>query len=293
MTVQAGTRNETARPPWALILLGAALIVFFAAPLLYLAGLSIQTFVQPGVMSPVLTADNYIRAISDPYAAGILLVSLKLAAITTAGCVVLGLPLAMFVARERGWQQRLVLIVVASTLFTNLIVRAYGWIVFLGPKGALNATLSAAGLIDRPVRLLATETSVVLGLVQELLPVFVLVAAATLQGIERSLEEAALIAGARKTTVLVRVILPLAMPGLVAGAVLVFLMAMGSFIAPEILGGGRVMTIGTLIRQLITKVINYPFAAALAVLLIVLTGAVLVLTTLSRAALASRPSAER
>jgi putative spermidine/putrescine transport system permease protein len=266
---------QRAPAPWATLLLGLAVAVFLAAPLAYLAMQSFETFVQPGVFSSDATLANYERAIIDPYAATVLLTSLRIAAVVTIGCVVLGLPVAMFVAREMGWRQRLVLIVIAASLFTNLVVRAYGWMVFLAPKGPLNALLMGGGLVDKPLRLLSTEAGVEIALVQELLPVFILLSASALQNVERTLEEAAFICGASWLRVFRRVILPIGLPGIAAGTTLVFLMAFGSFVAPEFIGGGRVLTVGTLIRQLVAKVINYPFASALSILLILLALAAL------------------
>lgn len=254
--------------PWATLLLVAAFAVFFVIPLVYLLSLSFYTFVQPGVFAPDFTFDNYLRALTEPYAVNILLTSLRIAAGTTIGCMLLGMPLAMFVAREKGLMPRAVLIVLAASLFTNLVVRAYGWMIVLGPKGFINTLALDTDLIDRPLRLLGNEAGILIALVQELLPVFVIMAASSIQAVERSQEEAAAISGANWFAIFRRVILPVSAPGIVTGSVLVFLMALSSFVVPEFLGSGRVLTLATLIRQLISKVVNYPFAAALSVLLV-------------------------
>lgn len=254
--------------PWATLLLGTAFAVFFVIPLIYLLSLSFYTFVQPGVFAPDFTFENYLRALTEPYAVNVLLTSLRIAVATTLGCVILGMPLAMFVARERGWMPRAVLIVLATSLFTNLVVRAYGWMIVLGPKGFISTLALESGLTERPIRLLGNEAGILIALIQELLPVFVIMAASAIQAVERSQEEAAAVSGATWFTIFRRVILSVSAPGIVTGSVLVFLMALSSFVVPEFLGSGRVLTLATLIRQLISKVVNYPFAAALSVMLV-------------------------
>ena len=177
------------------------------------------------------------------------------------------------------------MIVTTASLFTNLVVRTYGWLVFLTPRGLFNNVLLDLGLIERPLRLMFNETGVVIGLVQIMLPILIIVLAVSLQGIDRVLEDAASIAGAGKLRIFCRVTWPLALPGLIGGSVLVFTLSMSSFITPEFLGGGRVMVLGTLIRQLMTRSLNYPFAAAVAAALLLLAVAMLAgLALLSRRA---------
>ena len=260
---------------WATILLWSLMGVFFFLPLAYLVLLSFQTFVEPGVFLPDLTFENYKRGLLEPYPRDVLINSVRVSAMVTAVCLALGLPLAMFIARESGAWQRIVLIIVIGSLFTNLVVRAFGWMVILGPFGIINSTLMSLELTARPIRMYPSEGAVVLALVQELLPIFVLLAAAGLQKCERAQEEAAMISGAGPVRIFLRVILPAGMPGIASGLVLVYLMAMGAFIVPEFLGGGRFLVMSTMIRQLVAKVTNYPFAAALSVLLILFTLAML------------------
>jgi ABC-type spermidine/putrescine transport system permease subunit I len=143
------------------------------------------------------------------------------------------------------------------------VVRGYGWLIAIGDYGVLNQLLMRAGLTAAPVRLLFTPTGVVIGLVQVLLPFMVLPVAAALGAVPVEIEEAALSLGARRGRVFRRIILPLTLPGLAAGIVIVFALAMGSFAIPLFLGGVKVKMLGPLIFQQATLAVDWPFAAAI------------------------------
>lgn len=270
---------------WCAGLLGIVFLVFFVVPVAFFLLVSFAIYLEPGLFDYGFTTANYERLIADDYALGVLLDTLRISLVVTVLCVVLGYPVAMFLARESGWLRRTVMIVTTASLFTNLVVRTYGWLVFLTPRGLFNNVLLDLGLIERPLRLMFNETGVVIGLVQIMLPILIIVLAVSLQGIDRVLEDAAAIAGAGRLRIFCRVTWPLALPGLIGGSVLVFTLSMSSFITPEFLGGGRVMVLGTLIRQLMTRSLNYPFAAAVAAALLLLAVAMLAgLALLSRRA---------
>ena len=270
---------------WYVFLLGAIIVVFFVVPVGYFLIISFALYLEPGLFEGAFTLENYERLVSDDYVLGVLTDTFRISVLVMVLCLVLGYPLAMFIARESGFLRRAVMIVTVASLFTNLVVRTYGWLVFLTPRGLFNNMLLDAGLIDKPLKLMFNETGVIIGLVQIMLPILVIVVAVSLQAIDRVLEDAASMAGAGKVRVFTRVIWPLSLPGVISGCVLVFTLSMSSFITPEFLGGGRVMVLGTLIRQLMTRSLNYPFAAAVSVALLLLAVAMLVgLALLSRRA---------
>lgn len=249
--------------------LALVFVVFFVVPVAYFLLVSFAVYREPGVFEAVVTLENYARLVRDEYAVGVLWNTLRISAVVTAFCLVLGYPLAMYIAREQGWLRRVVLLVTTASLFTNLVVRTYGWVVFLTPRGLFNNVLLEAGVIDKPLKLMFNDVGVIIGLTQIMLPVLVLTLAVTLQSIGRVLEEASTAAGAGPVRTFLRVILPLSLPGVLSGSALVFALTLSSFITPEFLGGGKVMMLGTMIRQLMTKSLNYPFAAAVSVMLLV------------------------
>ena len=249
---------------WYVVFLGAVFVVFFVVPVVFFLRISVALYLEPGLFDPAFTLENYARLVADDYVLGVLFDTVRISVFVTLLCLILGYPLAMFIARETGLMRRVIMIITVASLFTNLVVRTYGWLVFLTPRGLFNNMLLDAGLIDKPLKLMFNEAGVIIGLVQIMLPILVIVLAVSLQGIDRVLEDAASIAGASKVRTFLRVIWPLSLPGVLSGSVLVFTLSMSSFITPEFLGGGRVMVLGTLIRQLMTRSLNYPFAAAVA-----------------------------
>ena len=207
-------------------------------PVGFFLSVSVALYLEPGIFDDSFTLENYARLVRDDYALGVLTDTLRISAYVTVLCLVLGYPLAMFIARETGFVRRAVMIVTVASLFTNLVVRTYGWLVFLTPRGLFNNMLLDAGLIEKPLRLMFNETGVIVGLVQIMLPIQIIVLAVSLQAIDKVLEDAASIAGAGKVRIFTRIIWPLSLPGVISGSILVFTLSMSSFITPEFLGGG-------------------------------------------------------
>jgi putative spermidine/putrescine transport system permease protein len=271
---------------WPVGVLTAVLLSFFLAPLALFLSFSLMTFLQPGQFGTDLTLDNFARVVADTYTVGVFATTLRVGLMVTALCVLIGYPVAHFIAREEGWTRSLVLLIVTASLFTNLIVRTYGWIVLLTPRGMLNSVLIQTGLIDKPLRLMFNETGVVIGLTQIMLPLFILVAAVSISAIPKTLQEAAGISGAGPVRIFRRVTLPLSLPGIINGGLLVFVLSVSNFITPDFLGGGRVLMVGSMIYQLVSRTLNYPFAAAVAVSM--LAGAALLALMVMVARLAVR-----
>jgi putative spermidine/putrescine transport system permease protein len=250
-------------------------LVFFLIPLGYFLLMSLFTFVQTGQYTTDLTLANYQRLLGDAYYLDILRVTLLLGVQVSLVCLVLGYPLAYFLARSRSVWRSVVLVVVVSSLFTNLVVRTYGWLVILPKRGLLNNVLLDLGLIEDPLKLIFNTTGVIIGLSQIMLPVFVLVVAGVLQSIDQELVAAAEIAGADPLRAFLAVVWPLSLRGVIAGLSLVFTLTISSFVTPEFLAGGRFLVAGTLISELMSRTLNYPLAAALSALLIVTSLAVI------------------
>ncbi len=195
--------------------------------------------------------------------------SLWLAFTTTVICLLIGYPLAFFIAtRKKPWRNVLLLLVIIP-FWSNFLVRTYAWIVLLGTEGVFNVALQSFQIIDEPLQLLFTPFAVAIGLVYGYLPFMVLPLYATIEKLDFSLIEAAHDLGANDWRTFRKIILPLTMRGIVAGSLLVFIPTVGAFITPDILGGAKTLTIGNLIQNQFLRGRNWPFGSALSMLLMV------------------------
>lgn len=208
------------------------------------------------------------RELLDGYFLGILLRTLRIALVTTALCLLLGYPLALAISRSRGLARSVQLLLVVSPLFVSVVVRAYGWILLLGNRGVVNSLLQALRLADEPLRLLYTEGAVVAALVEALLPFMTISIASVLDQLAPELEEAARGLGATPIGAFLHVTLPLSFPGALAGALLVFMVSMGAYATPALVGGSRVRVAVMEIATQVTTVFNWPLAAALSLALL-------------------------
>jgi len=191
--------------------------------------------------------------------------SVKLAVITTILCVFIGFPTAWYMATRPPKQRDLWIVLVTIPFWTNLLIRTYAWILILRNDGLANTILGKAGLIDAPLQLLYNEFAVTLGLVYSYLPFMILPIYATLERMDWRLIEASEDLYANKARTLWHIILPLCLPGILAGSVLVFIPAIGSFLAADMLGGSKQMMLGNLIERQFFSSRNWPFGAAISV----------------------------
>ncbi len=262
------------------LLAPAALVVavFLVPPL---AGIVAGSLVQRGQATGPPSLVNYARFLGDPYYLRALLLTLKLSLVTTLCALVLGYLVAYQLARSirSRTARRLTYLVVVAPLFTSSIVRSFGWMVGLGNAGFVNRALRDLGLVDAPVRLIFNETGVVIGLTHILLPFMVLSLAAVLQNIDHALEEAAMDLGASRLVTFLTVTLPLSLPGLAAGSLIVFSLAMSAYVTPAVLSGGRLKVVPMLIYEQYVSVFDWGFGAAMAVVLLALTLAITALYT--------------
>ena len=242
---------------WLLLLPAVVFLgIFFGVPIALVA---VTSFIAKG---GGLALDQYRRFMLDGFYRSFLTESILVSVVTTAACVVLSFPVAYQLARARSGVRGVFLTLLIAPLMVGDVVRGYGWLVALGDFGVVNQALMWLGVVEKPVRLIFTPTGVVLGLVEVLLPFMVLPLAAAIGGIPAELEEAARSLGARHARVFRKVVLPLSLPGLAAGVVIVFALSMGSFAIPLFLGGVKVNMVGPLIFQQATLTVDGPFAAA-------------------------------
>ncbi len=259
---------------------GLVYLLLLVVPLALLLRTSL---LPPGPAAPLegpLSVGSY-AALVDGYYGTILLRTLRIALLTTLASLALGYPLALSVSRARGGWRTAKLLLLVSPLFVSVVVRAYGWILILGNRGVVNTLLMSAGIIEEnaPLRLIHTEGAVVVALVEALLPFMALSIVAVLDRLAPELEDAARGLGASPLHTFVHVTLPLSLPGALSGAVLVFMVSLGSYATPALIGGARIRVMVTEIYTQATTVFNWPLAASLSLSLLAIA---LVLATLSR-----------
>ena len=243
----------------------ALLIATVAVPFVILASYSFQSRGAYGGVIPPWTMENWQR-LADPLYAGILARSFLVAALSTALCLFLAFPLAMAITRGGRWKN-LLLALVMLPFWTSLLIRTYAWMFLLRDTGLVNTWLMRMGLVNEPLPLLYNWGAVVLGLVYAHLPFMVLPLYSALERQEPQLLEAAADLGARDWQAFWRVTLPLAAPGIRSGVLLVFIPCVGTYLIPDLLGGGKTILAGTLIQNQFTAARDWPFGAALSLAL--------------------------
>jgi spermidine/putrescine transport system permease protein len=261
-------------PAW---LLAPAMIwmgLFFLLPLLLVLVISFASRGTYGGVEWVFTLANYTN-VADPLYLKVFLRSLVMAAITTALCLVMGFPLAYYMARSPARWQSAWLLLVMIPFWTNFLVRTYAWLFILRTEGFLNTILISLGLIASPLDILYSDVAVLIGLVYGYLPFMVLPLYAAIERLPSSVVEAAWDLYASAWAVFWRVILPLTKPGVVAGCILVFIPSLGAFITPDLLGGAKSMMVGNLIQHEYLVVRDWPFGSAISFVLmgVVMLGA--------------------
>ena len=241
----------------------------FVWPLLSLFRMAFSTPLPMRITGEGWSLVNFHTIMNNPLFLETLWVTLRISLLVAAGTLVLGFPLAFFLVRTRSRYRGLLLSLTLAPILISVVVRAYGWIVLLSNRGLVNSALMQMGLISRPVRLVFNETGVVIATTHVLLPFMVLAIMGSLQGVPAALEDAAASLGARRWRVLWDVILPLSLPGVAAGGLLVFVLSASSFVTPVLLGGQVVLTIPMLALQQFTTTFNWAFGSALTMLLLV------------------------
>ncbi len=262
------------RPIWAFLTgpYALLLLVLLLVPFANIAMYSVHPYSPTKVFLPNLTFDNYLK-IFDLYYVRLFGRTLRLGLITTAVCVVLGYPLSYWLARARPRWQAGGLFLLIMPLMVSAVIRVFGWIVILGRKGLVNQALVALGL--EPVKLLYSETAVVIGLVNIFVPFMVLPVMASIERISPSLKEAAQNLGADWYQMFRRVILPLSLPGLISGCLLVYSLSISAFVTPALMGNPRERMAGQQIYDEVLVSFNWPGASSLSLALVLITAALM------------------
>jgi ABC-type spermidine/putrescine transport system permease subunit I len=256
-----GTRQRTA-PLLLVAPLAAYLMVFYVLPLTAMLLRSID--------DPTWTLENFRRLSGDSVFLAVFWTTLRTSIVVTAGTLLLGYPVALAMIRLRQAAASAVLIIVLLPFWTSVLVRSYAWMVLLGRRGLVNEALLASGLADAPLKLLNTSFAVHIAMIHILLPYMILPIAGTLRQIDQALARAAAGLGAKPWRVFTQVILPLSLPGVLAGSLLVFVLSLGFYITPALVGGPRDFMLSMLIAQQV-DLLNWPYAACLSVTLLAVT----------------------
>jgi spermidine/putrescine transport system permease protein len=252
------------------------LLVFFLIPLLIVLAISFGRRGTYGGVVWELNLKNYLRFF-DPLYLRIFGRSIYIALATTFLCLIVGYPLAYFIARRPARSRNTLLILLMVPFWTNFLVRTYAWILILRSEGLINLVLQSLGLIQEPLPLLYNDGAIIVGLVYGWLPDMVLPCYAAIERLDFTLVEAAQDLYANHVKTFLKVVLPLTAPGIVAGSILVFIPSLGAYVTPDLLGGAKSMMIGNLIHQQFLSVRDWPFGGAVSFVLmtVMLLGTIL------------------
>jgi len=237
-------------------------LVFFVAPLVQLFVLSLHN----DTAGVVWGIGQYVHFLTDPFSLSVLGSTLLLGAEVTALCLVLGFPIAWLYHRVGSRVQTLIILIVLLPLLTSVVVRTFAWIVILGRQGIINSTLLSIGAIDTPIRLLYTQVGVVFALAQVQMPLMTLPLITALGRIDMNLEDASCSLGAGSWRTFWRVVLPLSLPGIIAGCTLTYAAAITAFITQSLIGGGQMLFMPMYLYQQASTLQNWPFASAISII---------------------------
>lgn len=248
------------------------LLAMFLAPIVQLAQLSLRPTDAFNRVLDGLTAENLRRVLSDPYFADSILYTVNNAVVVTLTCAAAAFPLSWVITRaERRWVKVLVFMAVISPMLTSVVVRSYGWRILLSAEGPANRALIGIGLIEEPLTLLTSRTGAIISIAHVLLPFFVLMLNSSLKALDPSVLRAAESLGAGAARRFVQIVLPLSVPGLVGGAIVVFSLAMGIYVTPLLIGGANQPIGGLRVYTQVMSSFDYPTAAALSFVLLAIS----------------------
>ncbi len=270
---QPAVRERSTRLLGASLAFPASIVVLLIilVPILLLFRYSFNEFDPQEMMRTAFNFDNYVKFFSDPYYRNVFFTTAWVAALCTVLALVLGFPVAYFLAKTQSRYKSLFIILLVFPLMVGNVVRAAGWMVVLGNAGVVNAILIGLGFTDQPVKLLYTPTAVVIGTTAVVMPYLILTLQSVLEGIDFTVEEAAQNLGANFFTTFRRVLLPIAAPGVAAGTMLVFILSMNAYATPVLLGGTGLTMMAPALYDQITRASNWPFGSAVAVVLVCAT----------------------
>ncbi len=246
-------------------------LLFVLGPMIYMVAVSFATNNPSGYgFRWEFTLGNFLK-ILDPVYLQCFVQSFKLAFATTAICILIGYPFGYFMGKLSAKGKRIMMFLIMVPFWTSSLIRIYGWLIVLQAKGIFNWLLQTIGLIDEPLKILYTYPAVLIGMVYALLPFMILAVYSSVEKMDWSLVEAARDLGASPAKAFLTVTLKLTLPGLMSGIILTFVPSMGLFFIADLLGGNKIVLVGSLIQDQLTRGSNWPFAAALAMVLTVMT----------------------
>lgn len=265
LTTPSARRGEWPLPLSLLLILPLVLLLGWAF------FLPIGQLLLTSVTEPTLSLQNYIRLITEPLYLRVILRTIWIAVLATVLALALGYPVAALMARPGSRITKIATVCVLVPLWTSVLIRSYAWIVLLERNGVINSALIRWGLISQPLPLLYTEGAVLMAMAHVLLPFMVLPIYSSLRSIPQDLPRAAANLGAGAFRTFFAVTLPLSLPGVFAGCLIVFVMSLGFYVTPALVGGPRTLMIATLIGQQATELLNWPFAGAISCVLLALS----------------------
>jgi len=253
-------------PKWIMILLPLAFILITTfIPMINLFKLSVvdENGFTLKYLTQVFTQQIYLQVI---------FLTLKIAFLVTLSCLVLAYPVSYFIVKLKSPKlKKVILQLIMIPFWISLLVRTFSWIVVLQDQGVINSMLKYMGIIDKPAPLLFNTAGVLIGMTHVLLPYMILNVYSTMEGIDRNLVQVAQVMGAKPTRAFWEIFFPLSIPGILSGSMLVFILALGYFITPSLLGGAHDMTISMLIQNNISNTLNWSLASALSLILFLIT----------------------
>lgn len=245
-------------------------LILIVLPLLYILAISfLKNNVYSGIINEV-TLQNYVMIFDWVYIK-VFLKSFLIAFITTVICVAISYPFTLFISSKKIQVRNVLMTMVILPFLTNSLIRMYGWIVLLRKEGIINTVLQWTNITDKPLQLMYNDLGIIIGMVYTLLPFMILPLYSSITKIDKSLIEAARDLGATKLKTFNKIILPLTLPGLFNGSLMVFIPTIGYFFISDILGGGKLMLLGNLIKNQFLTARNWPFGAAISIVLIIIT----------------------
>ena len=257
------------------------LLIFFLAPFFIVLKISLSEAIiasppfmpmiewaDEGVMRIKLVFDNFTYLWEDDLYFNTYLSSLKISSISTVLCLLIGYPMAYAIVRAQSTTKNVLLMLIILPFWTSFLLRVYAWMGLLADQGTINNLLIGMGFIDEPIRLLYTDFAVYVGIVYTYLPFMILPLYANMEKLDWTLLEAAADLGARPFTTFLTVTIPMTLPGIIAGSLLVFIPATGEYVIPDLLGGGNVLMIGRLLYNEFNANVDWPVASAVAIALL-------------------------
>ncbi len=250
---------------------------FFFVPILSLLRISFFKYSGMGVFEPGFTLENYIKFLTDPFYLQVIWYTIKIASSVTIICLIAGYPVAYYITCQTGKWKIFLLLLIIIPLWTNLIVRIYGWFVILGRQGLLNSILIKLNLIDEPISLVFTTGSVVVGLIDNVFPWILLIMISVLEGINWDIIEAARDLGASRIKSFYEITFKLSLPGIAVAGLFAFVWSVGEYAVPSLLGSSGNRTISIEIADQMLNLLNWPFGASMAFVLFAISVSVLLI----------------